>query len=745
MATLPSLSGDFISCNVHGEIVSETEFGTKFYTAFVNEKTGLVVRRGNIVRVSLENENDDDNNIYSIAQVLAVFLTADDELFVEVRWFDTISELPMDIIKRLGSNHFLIDEIVETSVIQDIEAGSLIETITVTNTSKSKSNNISNINNNNNNNTNNNSKITSLPTTFCCRYMYHANDATVEAVPLRGMHSRGLSLSEYSDSYTNSLTYSNDEMNEELLNIDIFTAAAMRLHISVQPEELPCREVETDQILTYLRTSLRRSGESKPLYISGIPGTGKTACVMSCIRKLKREVIATRRRSSNGSSNSSSINDNNSNNSNTSGIGNGNTDNPLPEFAFVMINGLQLQQPADAYSVLLRRLTGEHHSSKTALKSLQQHFEVNTIGNDTHKNKKRKSNIVIPTTTTSNDGGHIPIIVLIDEMDFLMEKSDNVLYNFFQWPLQQGSRLIVLGIANTMDLPERLSTRVQSRLKSGDSTLERQVFRPYTYKQIQTIVEQRLQATDVFKVESLGVAARIAATTAGDVRAALKICQRSIEIHRDSLTPEEAATGEKKVIYQSVQKSAAEFRESPLTKTIAISCPLDKAIIVAVCKHIDVTGLSNITTTQIYERIEDLHKAIAMMKAATTTNATTSTTTTTIRHGNNNYNNNENSNSSNSSSNSSSNRNSILYNNNKWSIPTPGVFRERISALLTRGILIDVNSSDLDRTGYAYHTDNGMTRQFTLSCGVSDVRGALKGQKSDELLLNHIKSREFGS
>ena len=41
-----------------------------------------------------------------------------------------------------------------------------------------------------------------------------------------------------------------------------------------------------------------------------------------------------------------------------------------------------------------------------------------------------------------------------------------VLYNLFEWPTKPRSRLAVIGVANTMDLPERLLPRIASRLGS---------------------------------------------------------------------------------------------------------------------------------------------------------------------------------------------------------------------------------------------------------------------------------------
>ena len=41
------------------------------------------------------------------------------------------------------------------------------------------------------------------------------------------------------------------------------------------------------------------------------------------------------------------------------------------------------------------------------------------------------------------------------------------MYNIFDWPTKQHARLIVLAVANTMDLPERIMIkRVSSRLVS---------------------------------------------------------------------------------------------------------------------------------------------------------------------------------------------------------------------------------------------------------------------------------------
>lgn len=53
----------------------------------------------------------------------------------------------------------------------------------------------------------------------------------------------------------------------------------------------------------------------------------------------------------------------------------------------------------------------------------------------------------------------------MDELDQMVTKKQDVIYNFFNWPHMAHSKLIVIAIANTMDLPEReLSGKIRSRL-----------------------------------------------------------------------------------------------------------------------------------------------------------------------------------------------------------------------------------------------------------------------------------------
>ena len=69
----------------------------------------------------------------------------------------------------------------------------------------------------------------------------------------------------------------------------------------------------------------------------------------------------------------------------------------------------------------------------------------------------------------------VSTIFLLDELDILCNKKQSVLYSIFNWSSVLQSKLIVIAIANAMDLSERvLINMVSSRLG-----LTRQVFQPY--------------------------------------------------------------------------------------------------------------------------------------------------------------------------------------------------------------------------------------------------------------------------
>ncbi|VDL99115.1 unnamed protein product [Schistocephalus solidus] len=219
------------------------------------------------------------------------------------------------------------------------------------------------------------------------------------------------------------------------------------------------------------------------MYISGVPGTGKTATVTAVLNAMTSTAKAS-------------------------------SDNAIPAFTVVSINGMQVSEPRQAYVHIYEQLIGTRVSVNRAVALLEAEFCAPTRVKQTAKQFEEKPACVL----------------VIDELDLLCSKRQDVLYSLFDWPCRQVGRrmLIVLAIANTMDLPERLlHHRVASRLG-----LNRLPFAPYSHEQLAEIVRSRLGPTlsSSFAPKAIELAARKVAAVSGDARRALDICRRAAEL-----------------------------------------------------------------------------------------------------------------------------------------------------------------------------------------------------------------------
>ncbi|KAL8944098.1 MAG: hypothetical protein Q9216_000689 [Gyalolechia sp. 2 TL-2023] len=255
-----------------------------------------------------------------------------------------------------------------------------------------------------------------------------------------------------------------------------FQLARSNLHVSTVPATLPCRDLEFNTVYTHLEAAIT-AGSGACIYISGTPGTGKTATVREVVAQLSASVLA----------------------------------EELDDFIFVEINGMKVTDPHQSYSLLWEALKGERVSPSHALGLLEREFE---------KPSPRR----------------VPCVVLMDELDQLVTKDQSVMYNFFNWPGLRHSRLIVLAVANTMDLPERtLSNKISSRLG-----LTRITFPGYTHEQLQAIISSRLSHIpgQIVDPDAVQFASRKVAAVSGDARRALDICRRAVEIAETDVVEE---------------------------------------------------------------------------------------------------------------------------------------------------------------------------------------------------------------
>ncbi|CEP01004.1 unnamed protein product (mitochondrion) [Plasmodiophora brassicae] len=244
-----------------------------------------------------------------------------------------------------------------------------------------------------------------------------------------------------------------------------------RMQLSSAPTSLPCRDLEFAEIQQFITDAVRVGGYGAGLYVSGQPGTGKTATVRRVIDTLSRT---------------------------------------LP-FRPVEINALKLQSPVHVYSALWSAIGASKRnvSPGRALLNLQEYFSPASV-----KGRRKKKAPVV--------------VVVLDEFDYLIQgKQNRVVYNLFGLPSTPSAGLVIIAIANRIDLPERLESRVFSRLG-----FQRLNFEAYTKDQIMEIIVSRLRSVSDLDVtnDAVSLCAATVAGTCGDVRQALRLMESAVEL-----------------------------------------------------------------------------------------------------------------------------------------------------------------------------------------------------------------------
>lgn len=311
---------------------------------------------------------------------------------------------------------------------------------------------------------------------YVCRAQYHPG--TGEFMPLNGACSLSEAVLHAGPATCSSIIHRNGTQRPiqnplpstrrtSGRQLSRFSEAARLLTPHSAPTRLPCREKEKEEVTSALRASIASGGQGTSLYISGTPGTGKTATVHHALRILAHE-------------------------------------EGLPAFRTLEVNGMKLSSPQQVYSLLWEGLTGQHVSIQRALALLEKRFATS--------DRRRK-------------GVQEVVVLLLDELDYLVTRTQSVIYNLFEWASESHASLIVIGISNTMDLPERLLPRVHSRFG-----IRRINFMPYSHSEIAAIIADRLEGLEAFEPKGVELCARKIAAVSGDVRRALEVCRLAAQL-----------------------------------------------------------------------------------------------------------------------------------------------------------------------------------------------------------------------
>ncbi|KAI4467517.1 cell division control protein 6-related [Holotrichia oblita] len=243
---------------------------------------------------------------------------------------------------------------------------------------------------------------------------------------------------------------------------NIYQNARKALH-STAPVHLPGREEQLLDLKVFILQHCSTK-ESSTIYISGPPGTGKTASLSIIL----------------------------------------NDDEVCTKVQKIYINCTSIKSSVTIYSRIAKDLKIESRckTEKDYIQAIEKHLM-----------KKYKM-----------------ILLVLDEIDQLESKKQSVLYTIFEWPSRPQFQIILIGIANALDLTDRILPRLQTRLELKPKLIH---FSPYTKQQIITIFTERLKeagVSHVFTPIALQMLAGKVAAISGDVRRALDIGRRVIEL-----------------------------------------------------------------------------------------------------------------------------------------------------------------------------------------------------------------------
>lgn len=253
----------------------------------------------------------------------------------------------------------------------------------------------------------------------------------------------------------------------QLFQADIsqFQQARAALHTGT-PSHLMCREEQVGVMTNWLDKHLV-SGNPGSMYVSGAPGTGKTATLSHLLAtKVKKE------------------------------------------YKSIFINCMVLKSSIAIYREVAKQL----NPKKVA------------------KTEKDALKVIEDSIRTSK----MMILLVLDEVDQLESKDQSVLYTVFEWPALQSSKLVLVGIANSLDLTDRVLPRLQVSPAYKPTLLH---YPPYTKQEIMDIITARLKegakdvsGQSVITPRAIAFLAGKIASLSGDLRKALDVCRRALEL-----------------------------------------------------------------------------------------------------------------------------------------------------------------------------------------------------------------------
>ena len=329
-------------------------------------------------------------------------------------------------------------------------------------------------------------------------------------------------IKDYETSYTTEMHISDDD-DEEI--------SSNNSEYEFNSKFLPCRYEEQKEIYTYIKNGLKNFGSYNSLYICGLNGTGKTECVKRVIEIIEQE---------------NKVNDD-------------------IQFRYLFINCVNFDTDMKLIKYIYNFIFSKKSKKMKALKYL------NILDEFFSKRNYYNGNIYL------NDPSNSHIILIIDEIDYLINKFQTLLYHIFNWSSYSNSKLIIISISNLININELFLSKISSRF--GQNKL---ILKPYTKEQIREIINYKGINLNLFDEDALKLVSIKISVINGDLERVIHIFNYAIEFYNYKIRNNIKINNEKLINKSYIIKACNDLYGNRIIKTLKNLKIFEKIIIGAI-------------------------------------------------------------------------------------------------------------------------------------------------------------------
>lgn len=346
----------------------------------------------------------------------------------------------------------------------------------------------------------------------------------------------------------------------------IYHSARQLFAHGAEPGQLIGRDSEREQLTNFLqRCSLSSASPSGCLYVSGPPGTGKSAMITEILQQhSKKEGVHS-----------------------------------------AYVNCMSIKSSKDLYNTLLGALLGDGHDlpEPDALSTLQ--------------------NLFCPKKKTSSTA----YLVTLDEIDHILTMGLESLYRLLEWSLQKPSSLALVGIANALDLTDRFLPRLKAKSLKPELLPFLPYTAPQIKHIITTRLKSLMPQGEEGYVPFIHPAAielcsRKVSNQTGDLRKAFEICRRALDLveaqtrskHEDEAREKLLqSTPSKKPLGEKVNDASGRGQSKSIVQIMAVSL---KGMTAETAPRASIAHLNKVTAAAFSNGTTQRMKALNLQQKA---------------------------------------------------------------------------------------------------------------------------------